>query len=75
MLAIQQATTSIKCTLSLIQPMTIAKDVDNKSIIVVLMFANYVKLDFLFSSHLVHHLLLQIASTQLYESISLDKKS
>jgi hypothetical protein len=55
--------------------MTIAKDVDNKSIIVVLMFANYVKLDFLFSSHLVHHLLLQIASTQLHESTILGKES
>jgi hypothetical protein len=54
--------------------MTIAKDVDNKSIIVVLMFANYVKLDFLFSSHLVHHLL-QIASTQLHKSTILGKES
>lgn len=67
--------TSITCTPSLVQPMTIAKDVDIKSIIVVLIISNYVILDFLFSSHLVHHLLLQIASTQLNESTILDKES
>jgi hypothetical protein len=55
--------------------MMIAKDIDNKSIIMVLIFSNYVKLDFLFSSQLVHHLLLQIASTQVHESTILDKES
>jgi hypothetical protein len=65
----------MKCTPDFIQPMTNAKAIDNKSIIMVLIFSNYVKLDLLFSSHLVHHLLLQIASTQLYESTILDKES